>query len=378
MGRLMDLAAIPPPLARRWASDAIARLEAAGRASPETPLFEIPQRRAAAGIQLFAKDESAHPSGSLKHRLARSLFLYALCSGRLRPGQGVVDASSGSTAVSEAWFARRLGLPFVAVMPEGTAIAKQREVEAAGGRCELVGPGVDTVAHARALAEATGACFLDQFGLAATATDWRGNNNIGEALLRQCREAGGGDPAWVVCGAGTGGTSGTIGRHLRHAGSDARLCVAEPPGAAFAAGWRTRDRGARASRATCIEGIGRARVEPCFAFELADAVVEVEDTASIAGAWALRHWTRRWVGGSSGTNLVAALRLAAGMRARGERGSIVLLLCDRGDRYADTLFEPAWLQAQGHELGPWLRGLDSEAHGRPAAAPGDACRLAPV
>ena len=62
------------------------------------------------GIDFYFKDEASHPTGSLKHRLARSLFLYAPCNGRLPPGQPVVDASSGSTAISEAWFARLLGL----------------------------------------------------------------------------------------------------------------------------------------------------------------------------------------------------------------------------------------------------------------------------
>ena len=69
------------------------------------------------GVDLYLKDESTHPTGSLKHRLARSLFLYALCNGWIRAGTTVVEASSGSTAVSEAYFARMLGLPFVAVMP---------------------------------------------------------------------------------------------------------------------------------------------------------------------------------------------------------------------------------------------------------------------
>ena len=73
------------------------------------------------GIDFYFKDEAAHPTGSLKHRLARSLFLYGLCNGRLHAGQSVVDASSGSTAISEAWFARLLGLDFTAVMPACTA-----------------------------------------------------------------------------------------------------------------------------------------------------------------------------------------------------------------------------------------------------------------
>ena len=347
------------PGPRDWCAQAVRLLLAESRASHDTPMLELPLP-GFPGIRFLLKDESVHPTGSLKHRLARSLFLYALCGGRLRDGQLVVDASSGSTAISEAWFARMLGLPFAAVMPRGTALAKQREITALGGRCELVDAGVDAAEHARRLAAKHDGCYLDQFGLAGNATDWRGNNNIAQSILAQCLEYGVLDPAWIVCGAGTGGTSGTIGRYLRYCGSDARLCVAEPAGAAFAAGWRSGDRAARAHGTTCIEGIGRPRVEPCFAFELVDEVLEVPDAASIAGAWMLERWTGRRFGGSSGTNLIAALHLAGDMSERGESGAIVLLLCDRGERYADTLFAPDWLAAKGFDLAPWTECLQQQ------------------
>jgi cysteine synthase A len=194
------------------------------------------------------------------------------------------------------------------------------------------------------------------------ATDWRGNNNIAHSLLGQCLALGAGDPDWIVCGAGTGGTSATIGRYLRYAGSSARLCIAEPAGAAFAqGGGRGGDRQAVARTATVIEGIGRARVEPCFVFEVADAVHEVEDAASIAGALLLERLTGTLYGGSSGTNLVAAMALAYAMQSRGERGSIVLLLCDRGERYKETLFEPGWRERQGLDPSAWLLALETAA-----------------
>src|ERR1700752_1175709 len=101
---------------QQWVKEAVQKIEADFNRSADTHLSRLdipglPQ------IQLYLKDESTHPTGSLKHRLARSLFLYALCNGWLREGTTVVEASSGSTAVSEAYFARLLGLPFVAVMP---------------------------------------------------------------------------------------------------------------------------------------------------------------------------------------------------------------------------------------------------------------------
>ena len=175
---------------------------------------------------------------------------------------------------------------FTAVMPACTAPGKIRDVRALGGHCDLID---DPAAHPARAAEhaARGACHLDQFGLAERATDWRGNNNIAESILAQLAREPHPQPAWIVCGAGTGGTSATIGRYLRYRGLRTRLCVAEPTGGAFAAGWASRDRNARATQPTVIEGIGRTRVEPSFLFDVVDDVIEVDDDTSIAapGCW---------------------------------------------------------------------------------------------
>lgn len=340
---------------RAWVLEALGRMEKEAARSADTHLLHL-AFDGFPGIDFYFKDEAAHASGSLKHRLARSLYLYALCNGRLRKGQAVVDASSGSTAISEAWFARLLDLEFTAVMPASTSPAKIRDVRALGGRCDLVEDAGRV--HERAREHAVnGACHLDQFGLAERATDWRGNNNIAESIIGQlCRETHA-VPRWIVCGAGTGGTSATIGRYLRYRRLPTRLCVAEPRGGAFAEGWRTGDRSVRSSRPTLIEGIGRPDVEPGFLFEIVDRVCEVDDAASIAAAWLLEILLGHRYGGSSGTNLIACLKLAAEMRERGESGSIVTLLGDRGERYRETLFDIDWLALHGIELAPWRHAL---------------------
>ncbi|MFZ2236206.1 MAG: PLP-dependent cysteine synthase family protein, partial [Dokdonella sp.] len=101
----------------------------------------------------------------------------------------------------------------------------------------------------------------------------------------------------------------------------------------------------------------RPRVEPGFLFEIVDAVEEIDDVDSIAAAWLLEDLLGQRYGGSSGTNLIACLRLAERMRERGEGGSIVSLLCDRGDRYGETLFDREWLDRQGVDPGPALETL---------------------
>src|SRR3954462_7893597 len=167
--------------ARTWARDAIGLVEADANRSADTHLLPFPLP-AAWGIDLYLKDESSHPTGSLKHRLARSLFLYALCNGWIGPRTTVVEASSGSTAVSEAYFARFLGLPFIAVMPASTSHEKIALIEEQGGSCHRVDAPRTMVGEARRLAAECDGHFLDQFTYAERATDWRGNNNIAESI----------------------------------------------------------------------------------------------------------------------------------------------------------------------------------------------------
>src|SRR6476659_3478718 len=108
---------------RAWVADAVQVIEADFNRSADTHLLSVPLPGAPGG-SLYLKDESTHPSGSLKHRLPRSLFLYALCNGWIGPDTPPIEASSGSTAVSEAYFARMLGLRFIAVMPHTTSPEK--------------------------------------------------------------------------------------------------------------------------------------------------------------------------------------------------------------------------------------------------------------
>jgi cysteine synthase len=128
----------------------------------------------------------------------------------------VVEASSGSTAVSEAYFARLLGLPFIAVMPRSTSQARCLRSSSTAGAATC-GPGRRGLREPRSsCARSAGGHYMDQFTYAERATDWRGNNNIAESMFEQMARERHPVPRWIVVGAGTGGTSATIGRYVRY------------------------------------------------------------------------------------------------------------------------------------------------------------------
>lgn len=338
---------------RSWVERAIALIEAEGHRSADTHLVRV-DLPGVPGIQLYLKDESVHPTGSLKHRLARSLFLYALCNGWIREGTPIVEASSGSTAISEAWFARMLGLPFIAVMPRHTSRRKIAEIEFHGGRCHLV-DNADIYAAAESLARELGGHYMDQFTYAERATDWRGNNNIAESIFGQMRREPHPVPAWIVVPAGTGGTSATIGRYIRYRAActgHTRLAVVDPEHSVFLDYFESGDRSVTTTKCSRIEGIGRPRVEPSFVPTVIDRMLRIPDAASLGAMRFLETVLNRRCGGSTGTNLYGAFELIAEMRARGEDGSVVTLICDAGERYRDTYYDDAWLAAQELDITP--------------------------
>lgn len=355
LSALEDVNRFDPEL-RAWVSERVRRLEADARRSADTHLLhvELPPQW---GIDLYVKDESTHPTGSLKHRLARSLFMYALVNGWLRPGSLVVESSSGSTAVSEAHFARMLDLPFIAVMPRDTSTAKIRLIEAQGGRCHFVDRADQMCDESIRLAAESNGHFLDQFTYAERATDWRGNNNIAESILDQLAEEPHPVPSWVVVGAGTGGTSATLGRYVRYHRMHTRLCVTDVENSAFYTGWVDGDPQARTELSSAIEGIGRPCMEASFVPAIVDRMIRVPDEASVAGARFLSERLGRRVGASTGTNIVGIAAIVQGMRAAGERGSVVTLLCDSGERYAHTYFDDEWVRDRGWHIERWQERL---------------------
>ncbi|MBK4716877.1 MULTISPECIES: PLP-dependent cysteine synthase family protein [Tenebrionibacter/Tenebrionicola group] len=326
-----------------WTTRAINEINADYQRSADTHLIRL-ALPTFPGIPVYLKDESTHPTGSLKHRLARSLFLYGLCNGWIQEGTTIIEASSGSTAVSEAYFARLLGLPFIAVMPARTAQRKIEQITFYGGRCHFVDNPCEIYAASEALARELNGHYMDQFTFAERATDWRGNNNIAESIFQQMASEPFAIPTHIVMSAGTGGTSATIGRWLRLKGHATRLTVVDPENSVFLDYWRSGDAGLTGTVGSRIEGIGRPRVEPSFMPGVIDDMLRVPDAASVATLQWLERVLGRRAGASTGANMWGVLQLAAKMREEGRQGAIVTLLCDSGERYLDTYYNPVWVK----------------------------------
>lgn len=354
---------------RPWAREAIRIIEADFQRSADTHLIPL-ALPGLPGIELYFKDESSHPTGSLKHRLARSLFLYALCNGWLKPGAPVIEASSGSTAISEAYFAGLLGLPFIAVMPASTSQEKIAQIAFYGGKSHLVDDPTQIYAESERLARESGGHFMDQFTYAERATDWRANNNIAESIFQQLRSERYPEPTWLVSSAGTGGTLATLGRYVRYRRHATRVLCADAERSVFFDFYRDGDAGLTLDCGSRIEGIGRPRVEASFLPTVIDAMCKVPDALSLAAMHYLARRLGRRVGGSSGTNLIGALLVAQRMVAAGESGSVVAILCDGGERYATTYYDQSWLHGQGFALAPLIEAVAACAE-RGAPLPGD-------
>jgi cysteine synthase len=352
-----ELLPLPDCGERAWARKAIGILEGDARRSADTHLIK-PVFPGLPGISIYLKDESTHPTGSLKHRLARSLVLYGICNGHIRQGTTLVEASSGSTAVSEAYFARLLDLPFIAVMPKSTSRQKVAEIERFGGRCHFVERSSEIYAAAQQIAAETGGHYLDQFTYAERATDWRGNNNIAESIFAQMEREEHPVPDWLVMSAGTGGTSATIGRYIRYRSLATRLCVVDVEHSAFYESYKTGNREVTCPQGSRIEGIGRPRVEPSFLPAVIDHMIRIPDAASIAAMRILSERIFRQVGGSTGTNFFGLAWVAAQMLQKGQKGSLVSVICDSGARYADTYYNDDWLAAQGLDIRPYSDALN--------------------
>jgi cysteine synthase len=291
-----------------------------------TPIVRI-QRLAPANVTLYAKCEFFNPLSSVKDRLAIALIEDAEARGVLKPGQTVIEATSGNTGIALAMVCAAKGYPFVAVMVESFSVERRRIMRMLGAKVILTpaaGRGQGMVAKARELAEKHGWYLARQFDSPANPAYHR-NTTAAEILS----DFAGRRLDYFVSGWGTGGTLTGVGEMLRLARPETQIIAAEPENAAMLSG--------KPFTPHKIQGWTPDFVPSVLNRAVAHRIVTVSDTDAIAQARALGSREGIFCGISSGATVAAALTVAADAPP----GSVILaMLPDTGERYLSTpLFE---------------------------------------
>ena len=291
-----------------------------------TPVVKL-HRIAPAHVTLYAKVESFNPGGSVKDRLALAIVLDAEAKGLLKPGDTIVEATSGNTGVSLALVAAARGYKFVAVMVETFSIERRKLMRAYGAKVILTPAaerGSGMVRRAKELADQHGWFLASQFANPANPAYHR-QTTAAEIL----RDFAGQRLDHFVTGWGTGGTLTGVGEVLKVARPEVRITASEPAGASLLLGkeWAPHK----------IQGWTPDFVPEVLNREVADEVLPVTDVDSIATARRLAAEEGIFVGISAGATVAAALQVAE----KASAGSVILaMLPDTGERYFSTpLFE---------------------------------------
>jgi cysteine synthase len=291
-----------------------------------TPIVRI-QRLAPATVTLYAKCEFFNPLSSVKDRLAIALIEDAEARGTLKPGQTVIEATSGNTGIALAMVCAAKGYPFVAVMVESFSVERRRIMRMLGAKVILTPAaerGQGMVKKAQALAETHGWFLARQFDNPANPAYHR-NTTAPEILS----DFAGKRLDYFVSGWGTGGTITGVGEVLRVARPQTQIIAAEPENASLLAG--------KPFTPHKIQGWTPDFLPAVLNREVAHRIVTVSDADAMAQARALASREGIFCGISSGATVAAALKIAA----EAPHGTVILaMLPDTGERYLSTpLFE---------------------------------------
>lgn len=298
-------------------------LDAIGR----TPLVALERVGAGLPVPVLAKCEHLNPGGSVKDRIALAIVDDAERRGVLRPGATLIEATAGNTGIGLAIVAAVRGYALVCVMPEKMSVDKRQALAALGARVVVVANSKpDDPGHfqhvARRMAAENGWFLTDQFENPANVRAHE--TTTGPEILEQT----GGRVGAFVSGAGTGGTITGVARCLKIRLPSVRIVLADPVGSGLAR-WVV-DGVVGPDAAYAIEGIGTSRPPANLDRSAVDAAESVGDDESFAMTRRLWREEGLYVGGSSGTAVVAALRVAA---SGSVREPVVVVLADAWDRY---------------------------------------------
>ena len=305
----------------------------------DTPLIEISNLSALFGRRILGKAEFLNPGGSVKDRAAKGIVAAAETSGRLQPGGTIVEGTAGNTGIALALIANERGYKCTIVVPDDQSSEKIELLRTFGAEVHVVPsvPFTDSQNYyhvaRRIAAETPRAVWSDQFENMAN---------------RDAHEATTGPEIWKECGgridafaasAGTGGTIAGVSRALKARNEKVQVVLCDPMGSSLYSYITTGK--LQFESESDLEGIGIKRITANFSGAPIDRAMQIADRDAIAMTrWLLQH-EGLFVGGSSGLNVLGALRVA---RDLPKGSTIVTILCDGGGRYLSRLFNEVWLR----------------------------------
>lgn len=319
-----------------------------------TPLIRLKGPSEATGCNILGKAEFLNPGGSVKDRAALAIVQDAIERGQLRPGGTIVEGTAGNTGIGLALVGNAMGFRTVIVMPETQSQEKKDMLRLCGADLRLV-PAVPfkdpgnyvhvsrRIAEELAQTEPNGAIWANQFDNLANREGHR--RTTGPEIWQQTD----GKIDAFTCATGTGGTLAGIALALKERNPDVKIVLADPMGSALYAWKKTGELKAEGNSIT--EGIGQGRVTANLADAPIDDAVQVTDEEALPVVFDLLKNEGLVLGGSSGINIVAAMKVA---RLLGPGHTIVTILCDYGTRYQSKLFNPSFLREKGLPVPDWL------------------------
>jgi len=311
-----------------------------------TPLIRLGTLCRETGCEILGKAEFLNPGGSVKDRAALYIIRDAEQRGALRAGGTVVEGTAGNTGIGLAHICSARGYRCVIIIPETQSREKMELLRVLGAEVRPVpavpyrDPNNYVKIAARVAAETQNAIWANQF------------DNV---VNRQAHYETTGPEIWrdtggrvdaFVCSTGTGGTLAGAARYLKEQKPTVRIVLADPMGSALYSYIKTGELKAEGSSIT--EGIGSSRVTANLEGTPIDDAMRIPDQECVTMVYHLLRREGLFVGGSTGINVCAAVRLA---RELGPGHMIVTLLCDRGSLYLGRLFNPEFLASKGLSTG---------------------------
>jgi len=331
---------LKPPLTRMEIRDGFTG------AVGNTPLIRLGSLSRETGCEILGKAEFLNPGGSVKDRAALYIIRDAEQRGALQPGGTVVEGTAGNTGIGLAHICSARGYRCVIVIPDTQSREKMELLRVLGAEVRPVpavpyrDPNNYVKIAARVAAETQNAIWANQF------------DNV---VNRQAHYETTGPEIWhdtggrvdaFVCSTGTGGTLAGVARYLKEQKPAVRIVLADPMGSALYSYIKTGELKAEGSSIT--EGIGSSRVTANLEGTPIDEAMRIPDKECVSMVYHLLRHEGLFVGGSTGINVCAAVRLA---RELGPGHTIVTLLCDRGSLYLGRLFDPEFLASKGLSAG---------------------------